>query len=101
MHEDIRKRKAKNQDPTVESSEQQEFDSLVKDLRAKTGIEVDGPTRVSLARAFEEEKGLGKNTVKIDIDDLADDMLPERDWIADEQLNPDEIKQYKNKRKIE
>ena len=90
-----RKRKAKNQDPTVESSEQQEFDSLVKDLRAKTGIEVDGPTRVSLARAFEEEKGLGKNTVKIDIDDLADDMLPERDWIADEQLNPDEIKQYK------
>jgi hypothetical protein len=81
---------------------QDEFDNLMKTMEVTTGNKPTDETRASLARAFEQganDKKLiyPKNTIKIDtdLDKLADSMLPEREWIAEEQLTPDEIKQYK------
>jgi len=93
-----RKRKTKKEQPDVESTEQSEFNSLVEELTRATGEPVDGNVRASLARTFESEKGLQKNTIKIDDDIPFEDTLKLSDdatWRLDNQLDDDEFRQYK------
>ena len=87
-------RKRKN----VVSTEQAEFNSLVEELTRATGSPVDENVRASLARTFESEKGLQKNTIKIDDDIPFEDggkLSDDATWRLDNQLDDDEFRQYK------
>ena len=77
---------------------QEQLEKSIRVLEATTGKEVTPTERSMLARVIESDAGLKRNALYIeetDLKKLADEVVPEKEWIGNEQLTPDEIRQYK------
>ena len=95
------RQKTEQTNPDIQNKFDEEFDRILSiSGKYETDAEL-AKAREEYARAYERHNKLDEGTIQ-QRDELAKALAPEKDWIADNQLTPDEIKQFKKiKRRIQ